>query len=65
MSKSVIIPVIYAMSFEYRMSSAPGGGGGDPILEYFDQDGNNVTPVPLHEPDEEEQAEVRLALFSQ
>ena len=47
--------------FECRLTPS-GPSASDPVLEYFDKDGNNVTPLPLHEPDEEEQAEVELCL---
>ena len=34
-----------------------------PIVEYFDEKGNNVTPLPLHAPDEADQEMVRAHLY--
>ena len=32
----------------------------EPMVEYFDKEGNNVTPLPLHAPDDEEEAIMTL-----
>ena len=37
--------------------------GGPPIIEYFDKEGNNVTPLPLHVLDEREEEQVRIPGF--
>ena len=44
--------------YSYKISESLEDGS-SPIIEYFDKDGNNVTPLPLHLPDDEDEEHVR------